>query len=150
TIQADIYAKQYFETDPQSNQASSATLGEKVDALSSTFHTDAQGKATIPITVSELSGDYSQSITVQVTYKNGGVTAAGGASTIIHQGNGVLDFGSSPTVVYKGGKLVARVYATNLAGQPLANAPISYMLMSDQSDEATKLASGTATANSQG
>ena len=153
-IHADVYAKQYFEGDATQNNRD--TIGDKVDALSGTFHTDTAGRAIIPIDFSKLPGDYSQSVTVQVSYKNGSVTAAGGTSMIIHQGNGVLNFGSSPTVVYAGGKLVARVYATDLSGKVLAGTDVNYKLVSRQYVEGTgeedikQLASGSVTADSSG
>ncbi len=153
----NIYARQYYEGNESQNQASLGYIGEKLKGSPITVKLNASGQATVPVPVSSLPAGSSQVVTVQANMNDGsGNPVAGGADAVVHEGNGVLVFGSGRSVVSPGSNLVARVYAQTLAGAPLANVLVNYKLQANTYDAATSstrtttVASGQVTADASG
>ena len=153
TVDVHTFSKDYYENNPGENFQSFGDVGIEVNGSPVTVKLNANGQASYIVPVSSLPNDgYSQDITLQANVQGAsGAGAAGGASAIVHQGNGLLVFGMGRTVVAPGGKLVGRIYAEQLDGSPLPDAMIRYSLVSGYSgSNQTKLASGSVTADGNG
>lgn len=154
TVNIHTYSKDYFENDPSGNLNSFSDTGSEIDGSPTTLKLDSHGQGTVTVNVAKLPNDGSQLVTIQAGYASAGATASGGASAVVHQGNGSLEFGVSRSVVLSGGTLISRIYAKQLNNSPLANASISYSLSQQTYDATgthqTQIKSGTAKTNSSG
>jgi hypothetical protein len=155
SINVHIFSKDYYENDPSDNFLSFGSTGSEIKNSPQTVQLNGSGQAIVNIPVSELPSDgYSQQVTLQANVAGSpqGAGAAGGASTIVHQGNGILVFGMGRTIIAPGGVLIGRVYAEQLNGSPLPNATIHYTLTDNASSPNGNavIASGTTSADSKG
>lgn len=145
-----VFAEDYYENDLSANQANFGYSGNELPNSPFSITLNSSGQATYIINPSSLPNDgNSQLVTLQANIPGqSGVGAAGGASTIIHQGDGELTFGTDRQDIPTGSDLISEVYAEHLNGTSMSNASISYQLI-DSSNNAT-LTSGTAQTNSVG
>lgn len=151
SVTVTVYAKTYYENDTAANLTSLGDTGDQITTTPLIVTLDSSGHATVPIDVSKFPAGSSQMATVQASIADpNGITAGGGASTIVHEGDGVLEFGSARTVIPSGGQIIGRVYAKTLNDQPLANALVSYTLSTNQGTNTTQLTSGTVTTDTNG
>lgn len=150
-VTVNVFAKSYYENDIADNLTSFGSTGDQVNDNPMTVTLDGSGRATVPIDVSKFPAGSSQVATVQASVVDAnGVTAGGGASAVIHEGDGVLEFGPSRTVIAPGGQIIGRIYAKTLNDKPLSNTQVSYTVSANQGDSTKQIASGTATTDSTG
>lgn len=150
-VAVTIYNKNYYEGDAADNLSSFGTYGSAINDQPITLTLDSSGHATVPIDVSKFPAGSSQVATVQASATDpNGITAGGGASAVVHEGNGTLTFGPSRTVVTSGGQIVGRVYVHALDGSPLSNTTVAYQLSMYQGDTPKQLTSGSTTTDSNG
>lgn len=153
SVNIDTFAKQYSEGEIDQT----IYQGDQVNKSPAQVQLNTQGKASFTVDVSKLPSGSSQTVTVEASSKEStGTTVAGSAQAIVHQGDAVLRFGPSRTVVKPNGTLVARVYAQTLNGTALANAAINYTVTSStwntttQQNDTKQLASGSVVADGSG
>lgn len=152
-VDIDTYAKQY--TEGEIDQTT--YLGNQIDKSPAQVQLDGQGKASFTVDVSKLPSGSSQAVTVVASKKeSSGTNVAGSGQTIVHQGDAVLRFGPSRTVVKPNGTLVARIYAKTLVGASLVDATIDYKVESSSWNQNTQqydtrqLTGGTVTTDGSG
>jgi len=153
SVNIDSYARQYSEGEVDQT----TYLGNQLNKSPVLVQLNAQGTASYAFDVSQLPAGSSQVLTVLASKQDSaGAQVAGSAQAIIHQGNAVLEFGPSRTVVKSNGTLVARVYAKMLNDAPLANASLDYKIsssswnQSSQQYDTKQLVSGSVTADGSG
>lgn len=153
SVSIDTYASEYSEGEIDQ----SSYQGNQVDKSPATVQLDGQGKGSFTVDVSQLPSGSSQGVTVVASKsESNGTKVAGSAKAVVHQGDAVLQFGPSRTVIQPNGTLVARVYARTLSGSALSNATIDYTVTSNswnkntQQNETKQLASGTVTSDGSG
>jgi hypothetical protein len=148
-VDVHTYSEDYFENDPTANLNDSNYIGSELSTSPTTLRLSANGTGTYTLNVGNLPNDgNSQLVTVQANLDGQTTGAAGGASTIVHQGDGSLTFGSSRNAIATSGTVVGRVYANNLSGSPISGAVINYSLVN--SSNSNTYDSGSVTANSAG
>jgi hypothetical protein len=158
SVSYNVYTKPYYENDLKDNLDSFGTTGTLVgNILGRIVQLNSSGQAVISIPVSQLPTGYSQSVTVQASMTDSnGSEVDGGTSTIIHQGNIVLKFGTGKSYFAADDSRVARVYATDLNGKPLANTAVSYHFVEDSYDQTSQqevtniIGSGSGTTDNNG
>lgn len=156
-ISVDIFAQQFDETKSETPRILSDSPGEEILQQPEDITLDANGQANVPVDVSLIPTGSSQVITLQAKTdkdSNGNV-GAGGASVVVHQGAGEIQFGPSQGVVAPGGTVTSRVYVKTLGGFPIPNATVSYSLTGFTQDVTgnqtlNKLGSGTVKADASG
>ncbi len=147
TVNVDEYSKQYYENNPSANQAALDTVGTKVVDQPTVVTLDANGNGSFAIDTAKLPAGNSQIVTVQASKTDdAGAVAGGGASTIIHLGDGTLEFGPARTLVTPNSKVVAKVYAKTLDNKPLTGVAINYALVTDNK----QIASGVTSSDNSG
>ena len=149
TVDVHIFSSDYFENDNASNYYSFGSPGLEISSSPVVVHLDANGQATWNLNVASLPNDgYSKKVSLEVNILGSKSTAAGGDWTIIHQGNGVISFGPSQSMIANNSTLTASAYLTDLSNQPIANQTLNYSLIDTSSN--TSINSGTVQTDSQG
>lgn len=143
TLQVKVYSEDYYENNIAANQANFGYQGSQLTNLPSTIKLNSNGQAQYTIKASTLPNDgNSQKVTIEANLPNQtGVGAAGGASTIVHQGNEYITFGSTRNMIPAGSNLNANVYINNLDGTPVTSGSINYELTNANNSQ--QLASGS-------
>lgn len=135
-LQIRVYSNNYYEGE---TTGSYNDPGLDIKELESSVKLDDQGIGSFQVDVSKLPAGNSQTITVLAGKKEAeNQETAGAGSTIIHQGNAKLEFGTTRTNLQVNGTLVARVYAKKLDNTPHANAKLNYALKANYFNENTK------------
>jgi hypothetical protein len=148
-VDVHTFSEDYYENDPTANLNNFDYIGGELSTSPSTLKLNSNGIGTYTLNVSNLPNDgNSQLVTVQANIDGQTTGAAGGASTIIHQGAGSLTFGPSRNAISTDGAVIGRVYANNLDGSPMANALINYSLVDSSGD--TTYTTGSVTSNTVG
>lgn len=151
SLQLHTFTNNYYENDPYSNLSEFGNTGTEISGSPTTIQLNSQGQATYTLNVSNLpNSQTSQTVTLQANFPGATNTVAGGATTIIHQGNGVINFGSSRSVIKPSQNLISRVYLNYLNGKPMANTPINYTLYNDTGTTPTVITSGSAVTDNNG
>jgi len=150
TVEVHIFSQDYYENDPVSDLAEYGSAGTELPSSPVTVQLNSNGQATYTLSPTLLPNDgNSQLVTIQANLPNqSGVGAAGGNSTIIHQGDGTLTFGFGRQQIPSGDDLVGRVYANHLNGSAMANSTINYQLMDNMNS--STLTSGSTTTDANG
>lgn len=148
-VELHIFAQSYYENDAVANLASYGPALIEIKDSPVAVRLDGNGKATYAVKVASLPSEYtSQKLTLQANLPyTSGTGAVGGATTIVHQGDGYLTFGTQRQSIPQGSSLVTTVYASHLNGSRYSNSAIKYSLLNG--DNAV-LASGTSTTDSTG
>lgn len=149
-INLHISSEDYYENQPAANLENFGYTGNQLPSSPVSVTLNAQGYATYTINPAILPNDgNSQRVSIEANIPGQtGVGAAGGATTIVHQGNGVLSFGLTRQTIPPGANLISDVYANSLTNQPLASATINYQLVN--SNNLAVLSSGSVVTNSSG
>ncbi len=153
----DVYSKPYYETNSANNLSSYGDVGAQL-GQDQTVQLNGQGQATVSVNIaSELASSGSQVVTFQAQKTDlNKVVAGAGASTIVHQGNMILNFGIGKDYFNQNDIRTGRLYATDLNGQPLSDTQVSYQYVTytynstTQAEDPTILNSGTVTTDSNG
>jgi hypothetical protein len=147
-VDVHTYSEDYYENNPTENLTNFDNAGLEVPGSPTTVTLNANGQATYTVNTGNLPNDgHSQQITLQANLHGTSSGAAGGASAIVHQGNGILTFGLGRTAVSTTGNVVGRVYATDLNGKALTNTTVNYTLVGQNNN---KLVSGSVVTDSSG
>lgn len=150
-VAVTIYDNTYYEGDAARNTDLFGMPGNAVNDSPVTVTLNANGQATVPIDVSKFSAGSSHMATVQASFTDpNGATAAGGASAIVHEGNAVLSFAASRTVIPANGKLIGRLFAKTPNDQALINAPVYYTVSATSGQETRQIGSGNTSTNTDG
>jgi hypothetical protein len=159
TVTYNVTSLPYYENNPTSNLASFGEQGENVGAQNQTVQLNSSGQAVVPINPSDLQLGLngSQIVNLQASLvDSSGITAGAGATTIVHQGNMIIQFGTGKTYFNTDDTRFGRVYVTDLKNNPLPNTPVSYQFLYYTYNQTTGvstpnvLASGSGTTDSNG
>lgn len=148
-VELHTFAQNYYENDAAANLASFGPAVTEIKGSPTTIKLDSSGKATYTVNVASLPNEYaSQKVTLEANLPNtSGTGAAGGATTIVHQGDGYLTFGTARQAIPTGSSLVTSVYASHLDGSQYTNTSLKYSLLSGDNNVLT---SGTTKTDSLG
>ena len=149
-VDVHVFSQDYYENDPAANLANFGSSGVELPNSPFTVQLNSNGQGTYAVNPADLPNDgASQQVTLNVNVPGqSGVGAAGGASTIIHQGNAVITFGIDRTAIPSGDDLTSHVYVSRLNGTMENNQQVTYRLLNSNND--TVMTSGTATTNANG
>jgi len=149
SVDVHTFSEDYYENDPTANLANFNNTGIELANSPTTVQLNSSGQGTVTLNVGDLPADEtSQLVTVQANLHGATSGTAGGASAIVHQGDGILSFGIGRGIVTTKSKITGRIYATHLDGTPMANATVNYALVDSGSSDT--LTSGTTTTDSNG
>ncbi len=149
SVDVHIFSTDYFENDSSSNFYNFGSPGMEIKGSPVLVHLNSNGQATYNLDVSSLPNDgYSKQVSLQVNVDGSKSTAAGGDWTIIHQGNGIISFGPSQSIISNNSTLTARAYLTNLSNQPIANQTLNYELIDSSNNGSVE--NGTVLTDNQG
>ncbi len=149
-VDVHVYTSSYYENDPTLNYNQYGSPGSEIPGSPYVMQLNSQGVGLYTVNVSDLPNNgTSQKVTLQVNFDGESSGVAGGASTIVHQGNGYITFGSFDTVVTPNTPLISRMYIYDLNGNPVPNAPVGYSLI-DTTNKSKVITTGMVTADSNG
>jgi uncharacterized protein YfaS (alpha-2-macroglobulin family) len=150
TVQVHLFSQDYYENDAVSDLEEFGSAGSELPASPVTVTLNASGQATYTVKPASLPNDgSSQAVTLQVNLPGTqGVGAAGGDSTIVHQGDGFISLGLGRQTIPTGQSLSTEAYVKHLNGDPYAAASVKYQLIDTSSN--ASLASGITTTDSTG
>lgn len=132
-ITYSLYAKNYYENDPESAANFGADWGGPTKTVDQTATLDSAGKA--DITLSLDSSTTSEAVTFEATTSD--ANPVSGAKTIlVQQGKLIVSFGSSRQNYKSGDTTLTRVYVKDLAGNPAGNLPLKYEIYNSNYDQA--------------
>lgn len=151
-VDVHTFSEDYYENNPTANLANFDNVGSETPNSPTTVQLNANGEATTTVNVSNLADDgTSQVVTVQAGVQGAsGAGSEGGASAIVHQGNGSLAFGTGRNVVSPKSPVIGRIYASNLDGSPIANTTVSYALINSTDSNTPTVGGGTVTTDNNG
>jgi Big-like domain-containing protein/alpha-2-macroglobulin family protein len=151
-VDVHTFSVDYYENDPTANLTDLNDVGTEITGSPTTVQLNASGQAVVSVNPAHLPSDgSSQLVTIQANVHGvSGPGAAGGASAVVHQGNGILTFGVGRDVVASGAPLVGRIYATTLSGGPLGDAQVDYSLSDQAGTNPVTVATGSVTTDSTG